>query len=116
MSKRNIRWGALGATAAVALSAFAPLAARANDTSTQNQKNLMRDLAIGAGALGVYGLANHNSTLGLLGLAGAAVAGSQYEKDRHQQSQDNARDHYYYYRHNPYNNNNRDYEYRGNRY
>ena len=80
----------------VALSAIvlAPIAANAD--SLQSQKNTMRNLAIGAGALGVYGLLHHNSTLGLIGVAGAALAGNQYEKDRHQQSVNNSYRNYYY--------------------
>jgi len=73
--------------ASLALLTLAPIAANAD--SLQNQKNTMRNITIGAGAVGLYGLLNHNSTLGLVGLAGAALAGSQYEKDRHQQSVQN---------------------------
>jgi len=73
--------------AGLALLTLAPIAANAD--SLQNQKNTMRNITIGAGAVGLYGLLNHNSTLGLVGLAGAALAGSQYEKDRHQQSVQN---------------------------
>jgi hypothetical protein len=63
---------------------------RSQDDSLQNNKNNMRNLAIGAGAVAVYGLLNHNTLATVLGAAGAAVAGSQYEKDRQQQSQDNS--------------------------
>jgi hypothetical protein len=64
----------------------------------QSNKNTMRNLAIGAGALGVYGLAKHNTTLGVLGLAGGAYAASRYEKDRHQQSVNNHKRSKYYHR------------------
>ena len=62
---------------------------RSQDDSRQNDKNNMRNLAIGAGAIAAYGLLNHNNLATILGAAGAAVAGSQYEKDRKAQSQDN---------------------------
>lgn len=97
---------ALGVMAAVATTAFAPLAAQA-DGSLQGNKNLMRNLSIGAAALGGYGLLNHDNGLALLGVAGAAVAGSQYEKDRHQQSENQSRRDWYY-------RNDQDYEHRGN--
>jgi hypothetical protein len=90
--KRMTNWAVLGTTAVMAVSAFAPLAAHAdNRQNLQQNKNLMRNLGIAGAALGAYGLLNHNDTLGVLGIAGAAVAGSQYEKDRHQQSQDHSR-------------------------
>lgn len=54
---------------------------------TQSNKNTWRNLAIGSGAVGVYGLATHNSTLGLLGAAGAGYSAYRYEQDRHHQSQ-----------------------------
>ena len=73
--------------AALALLTLAPLAANAD--SLQDRKNNDRNIAIGAGAVGLYGLLNHNSAATVLGLAGAAIAGSQYEQDRHQQSVQN---------------------------
>ncbi len=88
----------LGLIAALAGASLAP--AMAND---QSDKNNARNLAIGGGAVALYGLLNHNNVATLLGAAGAALAGSQYEKDRKDQSQDNSR---YYYRggYNGYNN------------
>jgi hypothetical protein len=90
-------------TATVGMASLAPIAAHAD--SLQKQKNNWRNIAIGAGAIGVYGLMNHNNTATLLGALGAAYAGSQYESKRHQQSQQNNgwRNYYrgrsHYYRH-----------------
>ena len=111
--KRTAKYTALGLLAAFGTTAIAPAAVLAdNDASRQQNKNLMRDLAIGGAVLGGYGLLNHNNGLALLGVAGAAVAGSQYEKDRHNQSVDQSRDDY-----RDYHRNGGDYEYHnGNRY
>ncbi len=72
----------------------------------QQTKNGWRNAAIGSGALGVLGLATHNSTLAVLGLAGGAYSASRYEHDRRSQSHiDRARaayfsrDHYYEHGH-----------------
>lgn len=82
------------AIAAVAGAAFAPVAANAN--RLQKHKNTWRNIAIGAAALGVIGLANHNSTEAIAGGLGAAYAGSRYERDRHIQSERSSwRRHYY---------------------
>lgn len=86
-------WGVLATMAAVSVS---PALADGyqNRADQQSQKNTMRNLGIAGAAVAVLGLLNHNNTLALIGGAGAALAGSQYEKDRQQQSQDN--NHYYY--------------------
>jgi hypothetical protein len=81
-------FGMLAAGAVMAASAFAPMSAKAD--SLQNEKNNMRNLAILGGAAALYGITNGNSTMAVIGAAGAAVAGSQYEKDRQQQSRDNS--------------------------
>lgn len=61
------------------------------EKSRQNNKNLMRNLTIGLGAAAVYeGLKGHNTNALVLG-AGAAVTGTQYEKERKSQSRDNDR-------------------------
>ena len=57
----------------------------------QNNKNNARNLALGGAAVAAYGLLTHNSTATLLGAAGAALAGSQYERDSQIQSRDNGR-------------------------
>ena len=87
----------LGLIAALAGASLAP--AMAND---QSDKNNARNLALGGAAVALYGILNHNSTATLLGAAGAAIAGSQYEQDRHDQSVDNSR--YYHYNRGGYNN------------
>jgi len=48
---------------------------RANERSTWN------NLAVGAAAVGVLGLATHNDTLGVLGLAGAAYSAYRASQD-----------------------------------
>lgn len=84
----------LGLLATLAASAMTPaLADRASD---QKNKNNARNLAIAGAAVAGYGLFSHNNTIALLGAAGAGLAGSQYEKDRKNQSQDS--NHRYYYR------------------
>ena len=88
----------LGLIAALAGASLAP--AMAND---QSDKNNARNLALGGAAVALYGILNHNSTATLLGAAGAALAGSQYEKDRQDQSQDNGR--YYHYNQSGYSRN-----------
>ncbi len=99
---RTSKLTTLGLLATLAASAITPaLADRASD---QKNKNNMRNLAIAGAAVAGYGLFSHNNTIALLGAAGAGLAGSQYEKDRKNESQDN---HRYYYR-NDNRNDNRD--------
>jgi len=69
----------------------------------QKTKNEWRNIAIGAGALGVLGLLNHDSTLTFAGAAGALYSANRYEQDRKSQnSQYKARAEYfsrpYFYR------------------
>jgi hypothetical protein len=59
--------------------------------ASQSSKNTWRNLAIGSAAVGVLGLANHNSTETVLGAAGAAYSANRYEQDRHHQSQARSR-------------------------
>ena len=54
---------------------------------SQSTKNQWRNLGTGAAALGVYGLATHNSGLAIAGIAGAAYSANRYETDRRHQSQ-----------------------------
>ena len=80
----------------MATTLLAPTAALAQDHSQKN-KNNWRNLAIGAGAVGAYGLLKHDNKLGILGAAGAAYSAKRYEDQRHSQSQaSSARKHYYY--------------------
>jgi hypothetical protein len=46
----------------------------------QDQKNQWKNLAIGAGAVGLLGILTHNNTLTLGGLAGAAYSGYRYDQ------------------------------------
>ena len=78
----------LGLAATVAL---APLAAHADSSSQQKNKNNWRNIGIGSAAVAGYGLLKHNNTATLLGVAGAAYSANRYEQDRHHQSQDQAR-------------------------
>jgi hypothetical protein len=48
----------------------------------QQTKNEWRNIAIGAGALGVLGALNHDSTLAFAGTAGALYSASRYDHDR----------------------------------
>ena len=86
----------LALVAAFIATSLMPLAAMAD----QKSKNNWRNLAIGSGALGVYGLASHQGGLALLGAAGAAYSANRYEQDRHHQSQAQRRwrhEHYHRY-------------------
>jgi hypothetical protein len=83
--KTVTRFNLLAATAGVAMMALAPLAANAD--STQKNKNLWRNIAIGSGVVAAHGLIKHNGTEALIGAAGAAYSANRYEQDRHHQSQ-----------------------------
>jgi hypothetical protein len=73
---------------AVAGTAVLPAMPAAAQSSHHRQqtKNTWRNVAIGSGALGVYGLLSHNSTAAILGGAGALYSASRYEHDRKSQS------------------------------
>jgi len=86
--KTITRLNLLAVTAGVALTALAPISAMAD--STQKNKNLWRNLAIGSGVVAAHGLIKHNGTETLLGAAGAAYSANRYEQDRHHQSQASA--------------------------
>jgi O-antigen/teichoic acid export membrane protein len=92
--KRNSILTTWGLVATFAIAAISPVFARG--AALQQSKNNMRNLAIGSAAIAAYGLLNHNGAATVLGVAGAALAGSQYEKDRKKQSKINSyRSHYY---------------------
>ena len=58
----------------------------------QQKKNEWRNIAIGSGALGLFGLLKHDNTLTFAGAAGALYSLDRYEKDRKSQSKiDHAR-------------------------
>ena len=88
--------GTLFASLALAAGMALPAVAPAQDLkrmltppkSKQGKKNLWRNLAIGGGALGVFGLFKGNSTLTALGLGGGLYSAYRYEQDRKGQSKD----------------------------
>ena len=82
------RTGAI-AVALAAIVTIAPLAPQAANADSQKNKNTWRNLGIGAGAIALHGLVNHNGTEALVGAAGAAYSANRYEKDRHNQSKSN---------------------------
>lgn len=78
------------AVCVVATGTMAPTQAMAQNSHAykhrQKTKNEWRNLAIGAGALGILGLLRHDSALAFLGVAGALYSADRYEKDRKSQS------------------------------
>lgn len=82
---------ALGAILSLGI---APVAANAQSTRDlerlidrrQDKKNEWRNIAIGAGALGIYGLLKKDNTLFFAGTAGALYSLNRYEQDRRSQS------------------------------
>ena len=81
---------ALIGAATFGLTVLATSTAFADSTSQQKNKNLWRNLAIGAGVIAGHGLITHNGTETLLGAAGAAYSANRYEQDRKHQSQANS--------------------------
>lgn len=71
--------------------AVAPSLAFADSDSQQKNKNLWRNVTIGAGAVAAHGLLRHNTTETIVGAAGTAYAANRYEHDRHNQSVDRDR-------------------------
>lgn len=90
--QNNLKLGTLFvAVATLGSTLLAPMAANAGqrgDASRHRQqtKNTWRNATVASGALGVLGLATHNNTLGIAGLAGAAYSASRYEHDRKSQA------------------------------
>jgi hypothetical protein len=95
MNDMNIKKCIAGAMAAVVLASASLPALPASAQSSrhrQNTKNTWRNVAIGSGAVGLYGLVKGDSTLGILGGAGALYSLNRYEHDRKSQSRaDHAR-------------------------
>jgi len=78
------------------VSALSPAALASN---SQKHKNTWRNVAIGAGAIGLLAL-RHNPVLAVAGLAGSAYAAHRYEQDRHHQAvRRERRERYYRYHH-----------------
>lgn len=87
--RRTTILSALLAAAVLCASIAAPLAANAQSSAShhrQKSKNTWRNVAIGSGAVGIYGLLSHNSTLAILGGAGTLYSLDRYEHDRKSQS------------------------------
>src|ERR1700731_3536468 len=87
---------ACASLAVVALSTISPAIAA---DKHQKAKNFDRNAAIGAGAIGLYGLTHHNALLGVAGIAGAAYAGKKYEDERKRQSRESRYHRSYRYHH-----------------
>lgn len=115
--------GTAVAALAVVAGTLAPTAAFAQSSkekSRQSDKNLMRNIVIGAGAAAAYeALRGHTTNAVVLG-AGAAYAGKKYEDARKAQSQDSGRYGYEdrggYYGNDRYDRNDRDNRDSGYRY
>ncbi len=56
------------------------------DSHRQQTKNNWRNLAIGAGAVALYGYLKHDPTITFVGAAGALYSLNRYEQDRRSQS------------------------------
>ena len=87
--KRTTIISGLLAVAALSGGIVAPLAANAQSSAShhrQKTKNTWRNVAIGSGAVGLYGLLSHNNTLAIAGGAGTLYSLNRYEHDRHSQS------------------------------
>ncbi len=85
MNLRNSAFSSL-ALGAIMVGAMAPGSAMAQTSHRQETKNTWRNAAIGAGILGLYGLNKGDSTLALVGAAGALYSANRYEQDRKSQS------------------------------
>ena len=83
---RNTILAALCATLLFPLTADAQSGLDKASHHRQQTKNQWRNIGIGAGALGVYGLLKHDNAMAIGGLAGSAYSFSRYEHDRKSQS------------------------------
>jgi hypothetical protein len=86
MNNTILKFATLGLmVTAVALPAVSPAQSRSQLQRRQQQKNQWRNIAYGAGALGIFGAIKKDRNLTLLGAAGAAYAAHRYEQDRKSQ-------------------------------
>jgi hypothetical protein len=74
-----------GAVLATAVVPAIPAAAQSS-RHRQQTKNTWRNVGIGAGAVGLYGLLKHDNTLAIAGAAGGLYSLNRYEHDRKSQS------------------------------
>lgn len=84
--KSSLIAAALGAVLLLPIAANAQTKADKASHHRQQTKNQWRNIGIGSGAAGIYGLIRHNNTAAILGLGGAAYSFSRYEHDRRSQS------------------------------
>ena len=81
------------------MSALSPIALA--ESSSQKHKNTWRNVAIGAGAIGLLAL-RHNPVLAVAGLGVAAYSAHRYEVERHHQAVARERREWYYRHHHNY--------------
>lgn len=77
---------ALGAVLLLPMTANAQSSADKASHHRQQTKNQWRNIGIGSGAAGIYGLLKHDKVMAAAGLAGSAYSFSRYEHDRRSQS------------------------------
>ena len=78
--------GAFAAPLSVPTSANAQRSFEQELKRRQQKKNEWRNIGIGSGALGLYGLLTKNNTLMWAGVAGGLYSANRYEQDRKSQS------------------------------
>lgn len=86
MKKGITKTAALAVLAMLGPMALMPATAEAQSSRRQQTKNEWRNLAIGGGALALYGLLKKDSTLTFVGSVGALYSAYRYEQDRKSQS------------------------------
>jgi hypothetical protein len=86
MTLKNKIAGAMAAVVVASATIPALPASAQSSRHRQQTKNTWRNVAIGSGAVGLYGLLKGDSTLGILGGAGALYSLNRYEHDRKSQS------------------------------
>ena len=76
----------MGGTVVAPIAANAQRSLEQESKRRQQKKNEWRNIGYGSGAVALYGLLKKNSTLTLLGAAGALYSANRYEQDRKSQS------------------------------
>src|SRR4051812_28354465 len=90
MKNRSLCAGLVALT--ILSGSIAPIAAGAQTSRDreshhrQQKKNEWRNIGIGSAALGAVGLLKHNTTMTVLGAAGALYSANRYEQDRKSQA------------------------------
>ena len=101
LSKNLAKLSALALTICFAAGIGAPVASYAQtskEKARQRDKNLMRNVGIGAGAVAVHEAVKGRTTNALIAGAGAALAGKKYEDARKAQRRENGTYKVYRYR------------------